>query len=339
MTATEYRPAKMSLWQGRVDDPSDRQSNRWHQMVEPLDLTGATLPALDPATTNVCLLGFACDEGVKRNLGRPGAAAGPVEIRRALASLPWHGGDTARLYDAGDVICDGAKLEAAQLVLAEKVEKVRNWGAFPLVLGGGHEVAYGSYLGLLRSLQSETEDKPRLGIINLDAHFDLRPLNPKPSSGTMFGQIAAERIATHQPFDYLCLGIQKTGNTPALFARADALGVHYLLAEQLQPEMDENAQNAIDNFIARCDQLYLTLCSDVIASAYAPGVSAPQPFGLHPAVVRRLLRQSASSGKLIGFDIAEVAPALDRDNQTAALAAQLIFHLLDALLAGKEGRP
>ncbi len=335
MATTEYRPADMSLWQGRVDDPTDRQSYRWHQVIEPLNLSGEKLPALDPATNHFCLLGFASDEGVKRNLGRPGAAEGPVAIRRAMTSLPWHGGDVARLYDAGDVICGGTELEAAQMLLSEKVEQIRRLGAFPLVLGGGHEVAFGSYHGLLRSLPEKT----RLGIINLDAHFDIRPLNPKPSSGTMFGQIAAERIAACEPFDYLCLGIQKTGNTPALFARANKLGVSYLLAEQLQPEIEASARRVIDSVVAHSDQLYLTLCSDVIAAAYAPGVSAPQPFGLHPDLVRRLLRQLAASGKLIGFDIAEVAPALDRDNMTAALAAQLISYLLDALLVGNGGRP
>ena len=61
-------------------------------------------------------------------------------------------------------------------------------GQFPVVLGGGHEVAFGTYLGLARISRS-AHPGDRIGILNLDAHFDLRP-GPVPSSGTPFRQIA-----------------------------------------------------------------------------------------------------------------------------------------------------
>lgn len=332
MPKSMYRPADMLLWRGRVDDPADNSTFRWHQVVQLLDLAEPNHLLGEGGPAKFCLLGFASDEGVTRNLGRPGAAEGPVAIRRALSSLPWQGLETARLYDAGDVVCTAGELETAQNLLAAKVEQVCRLGAFPIILGGGHEVAFGCYHGLYRAWKEKVDAGERFGIINFDAHFDIRPLSPKPSSGTMFGQIAAARVADDEPFDYLCLGIQKAANTPALFTAAEELGVHYLFAEQLEPQQLDTARQQIEKFTAACDALYLTLCADVIAAAYAPGVSAPQPFGLHPDTVRRLLMELVASGKVVGFDIAEVAPALDRDNMTAALAAQLIFYLLDGLL-------
>ena len=61
-----------------------------------------------------------------------------------------------------------------------------------VVLGGGHETAYGSHLGL--------GPRPRLGVLNLDAHFDLREAE-RPTSGTPFRQIAADRHEAGVDFD------------------------------------------------------------------------------------------------------------------------------------------
>ena len=220
------------------------------------------------------------------------------------------------LYDAGDIACTDGDLEKAEDVLAEMAEKICRAGAFPIVLGGGHEVALGHFRGLKKYYGKG------LGIINIDAHFDMRALDKSMSSGTMFAQIADES----EDFRYFCLGIQKTGNTRALFKKADELGVKYLTADDLRYGADTEE---LDDFIERSEAISLTLCFDVIASAFAPGVSAPQPFGLHPDTVRRLIVEILSSGRVVGFDIAEVAPKLDVDARTSKLAAHIIFYLIE----------
>jgi len=333
-----YRKPDASLWQGRVDDPDDPASFRWHQVIRLLDLT-------DPAPAEAeekgfCLLGFSSDEGVRRNKGRTGAAGGPEAIRKAMASLPWHGAawtgyPGARLHDAGDILCLDGRLEEAQEALASAVVEIRKRGLYPIVLGGGHEVAYGHFTGLRRSLDAQLSGpsgRERLGIINFDAHFDIRPFTEGPSSGTMFAQIAAEAERDGRSFNYLCLGIQKSGNTRALFEKAESLGVEYIGAGELGYPGTGPSSGTIEGFIKRCDRIYLTLCTDVIAAAHAPGVSAPQPFGLEPRLVQSWIREIAASGKTVGFDIAEVCPELDADQRTARLAAQFIFYLTEALL-------
>src|SRR5262245_51642427 len=97
------------------------------------------------------LIGFPQDEGVRRNLGRPGAAQAPHEIRRALYRLtPWDGEASVDLganppLDLGNVRVS-ADLEKSQEALGEVVAAVMQAGAVPVVLGGGHETAYGHYL-------------------------------------------------------------------------------------------------------------------------------------------------------------------------------------------------
>jgi formiminoglutamase len=81
-------------------------------------------------------------------------------------------------------------------------------------------------------------------------------------------------------------------------------------------------------WLAASKNIYLTLCLDVFASAYAPGVSSPQAFGLSPYTLLPFFRQVLESGKVIGFDIAELNPIYDQDSQTAKLAAHFVAEVL-----------
>lgn len=119
---------------------------------------------------------------MKRNKGRVGAADAPDAIRTQLANLPIH--RPVSLVDLGTVTCEYENLEQAQSELAEQVANSLQNGLKPIVLGGGHEVAFGSFSGLFQYVQAHAPDK-KIGIINFDAHFDLREAEHA-TSGTPF---------------------------------------------------------------------------------------------------------------------------------------------------------
>ncbi|KMN30652.1 formimidoylglutamase [Chromobacterium sp. LK1] len=302
-----------AAWSGRIDAEGEL-ARRWHQRIRPWQ------PGV---AAGVALLGFACDAGVRRNQGRPGAAAAPRAIRRALANLAWHQPQAA--YDAGDVHCRDDELEAAQAELGRQVAGLLDDGQFPIVLGGGHEVAYGSFLGLARHLETAGR-APRVGIINIDAHLDLRQ-SPLASSGTPFAQIAADCKRRGWPFHYLCAGVAETANTAALFATARQLDVQMLFDEELQPWRLEQPLQRLRDFIEPCDCLYLTMDLDALPASQAPGVSAPAALGVPLATLEALIDILRASGKLRLADIAELNPELDQDQLTARTAARLIHRL------------
>jgi len=322
---THYTPPDAARWTGRVDDHDDRDAFRWHQVIECLDLSGPTDQLVLQAARGYCLLGYCCDHGVALNLGRTGAERGPEAIRAQLANLPVNFPETVGLYDGGDVHRRDGDLQGAQRALAGAVERVLSAGLFPIVLGGGHDVAFGHYLGVSQHLSSSK----RLGILNFDAHLDLRPLRPAATSGTMFTQIAAECRERGTDFSYFCVGIQKTANTVSLFRMAEDLGVETVLAKDINDGDLAPVKQRIDAFLTDNDVIYVTICADVFSSAFAPGVSAPQPFGLQPETVLRLLKHVLASGKVVTFDFAEVSPRFDSDDNTAKLAAVFIFALVD----------
>ena len=316
--------AEPFIWQGRIDAEEVGPSTRWHQHVAPFDAA---------SHGGVALIGFAVDEGVRRNGGRVGAAAGPRAARQALANLPWMG--ERAVWDAGDVDCVGDDLDGAQQALAARVAQSLAQGCMPIVLGGGHEVAWGTFQGLARALPAPR----RILVINLDAHFDLR-MAAQGNSGTPFRQIQECCAAEGRAFDYRVLGISRYANTQALFDRADALGVRYWLDDELQTESGVNAAlAALAPDIAACDALYLTTDIDVLPAATAPGVSAPAPLGVPLWAIERVVDCVLASGKLAAADFAEFNPGHDRDSITAKVVARLAARIARGDAGVSPARP
>ena len=218
-------------------------------------------------------------------------------------------------------------MEVAQQALADRLSPLLGEGHLPIVLGGGHEVAYASWSGLAQHLTASDEQAPRVGIINLDAHFDLRDPQHVRSSGTPFSQIADDCLQHGWPFRYACLGVSRAANTRALFQRADELGVMVREDREITAQRLADIEQDLADFIRDCDHLYLTIDLDVLPAAEAPGVSAPAARGVSLALIEPLIETIRDSGKLRLADLAELNPGRDIDGRTARAAARLV-HLL-----------
>jgi formiminoglutamase len=288
------------------------------QMVQSLDLNHIQMAKEHPA---YALLGFACDTGVKRNLGRVGAALGPNAIRDAFAKLA--SPVKIQLFDAGNLEKIGNHLEKAQEELAHCVKRLLQYHYFPIVLGGGHETAWGHFLGLHQFFQDKD-----IAILNFDAHFDLRPFKSpnEPNSGTPFRQIQTLKQQHQQDFNYYCAGVQPFANSSSLFDFAKQHQVQYQSAEEIN--LKPHDLSFIDQIIARHEYIYTTICLDVFAAHIAPGVSAPQVLGIEPQFILAALKKLKQSGKVIALDIVELSPPYDIDHHTAKLAAHLLMTFL-----------
>jgi formiminoglutamase len=308
-----YRAPRQDNWKGRSTTAA-QGAQYWYQNV--------TLKNWDegPTAGSFGIVGYACEEGVRRNQGRLGAAAGPKALRERMARLAWHH-EGKMVTDYGDVVCVGEDMEAAQDQLALMVAGIIEAGGMPIVLGGGHDLAYGHFRGVRAAVADQ-----KLAIINFDAHFDLRPVIGLPNSGTPFNQILQEDIV-----DYLVLGIQQPANTKELFAIAAENGVEYMLAQHCRTYQLPTIIQSLQRLLDRNDQVYLSIDLDGFSSAYAPGVSAPSPMGFSAAFVMGVLGFLMASGKVISVDLAEMNPTYDIDGHTARLGAGLVDHLLGQL--------
>ncbi len=334
--------ADMNRWTGRAEPFETDRARYWYQLAEPYD------------QQCIGLIGFACDQGVRRNQGRVGARAAPPLIRQAFATLPviaelqqrFDGQLLTLLGDAGDIHCHddndfaASILEQAQVTYADKVSHIIKQGGLPIGLGGGHAIAYGSFLGLWQTLAKadalhgnkdnngsddsvQKDEMPVIGIINFDAHLDIRQSDVA-TSGTPFRQIAEHLAENGQPFHYCCIGVSRFSNTAALFDRAEQLGVHIISDEDCHHQTWDTLAEQIEAFISHVDVLYMTIDMDCLPSSVVPGVSAPAAYGIELSFVERAVKLIMASGKVKIADIAEINPTFDVDNRSCKVAARLL---------------
>lgn len=319
-----YELPTLDIWQGRVDSIDDYESFRWHQYIQPLDLS-KDIPKLQSGIGFV-IIGYKVDEGIILNKGQGGAAKGPDEVRKQLCNKPCSFTKDVKIYDGGNVLFT-TSVEQAQIDLSNCVSKILENGYFPIIIGGGHDVTFGHMQGLYKH---EDINLNKLGFINFDAHFDNRP-GDFSTSGTIFRQIESKVSNQTNDFHHLTIGIQKSSNTVALFKHAKEVGSQYILARDVYSAKEDINKYKIDQFLKEIDHVLLTVCTDVFASSFAPGVSAPQPMGIVPQSFMSLFRYIISSGKVVSFDIAEISPDLDNGTTTSSLGSTIVYNLVSSL--------
>lgn len=302
-----------AVWQGRDDGPGAGNA-RWHNTI---------LPVSEATAAGNAVLGFGSDEGVRRNKGRTGARNGPDALRLALSSVALQ--EPVALYDAGDVIVDGTDLETGQEDFARALARLINQGHFTVGLGGGHEITFASYAGIRDALGAAGSWS--LGIVNIDAHLDIRD-EPQATSGTGFAQIAESERAAGRQLHYAAVGISEASNTRVLFDRARDIGAWILMDTECHAGNLHGVRKFVQDFAASVDHLYLTIDLDALPASIAPGVSAPAGFGIGLEVVREVVLAAATSEKLIHADIAELNPEFDIDQRTARTGARLVNDLI-----------
>ena len=123
-----------------------------------------------------------------------------------------------------------------------------------------------------------------------------------------------------------------TNNELSKIETAEELDVSYIYARDISGMNLASIRKKLSVFMRQCDIIHLTLCADVFSSAYAPGVSSPQPFGLEPETVLNLIKHILHSKKVVGVDIAEVSPRFDQDKRTSKLMAIVVFSIINTIL-------
>lgn len=272
--------------------------------------------------THVSILGFPSDEGVRRNNGRVGAAAGPAAIRHWYSKLHSHlDPSIIEVSDLGDVPIRDGDLETAQATFRGMVRRVHGYHkAVSIGLGGGHDIAFAHAPGLLDAYPND-----RIGLLNFDAHTDLRSYSQSGStSGTPFLQILDEAAASKRHVPYLVVGLQPQSTPAVLFETALRTKSGIINAEEMH--QSPKWHTTINHFVDSCDWIYVSLDLDVMSAASAPGVSAPNPLGLDVAMVLQTLLHVMRSGKVKAFDIAELNPTYDDANSSTARLAAAFLH-------------
>jgi arginase len=295
------------------------------------------------ALQQVAVIGAPLDLGA----GRRGVDMGPSAIRYAGLE-PRIEELGRRCVDRGDVMTAVAEASAVgdervrflpQIKetcerIAELVAQAVEGGSLPLVLGGDHSVALGTLGGLARASGPG-------GVLWLDAHGDLNRPGTSPS-GNVHGMPLAAALGLGGPeFE------SEAYPLPALEPRRVALlGVRSLdpAERELLAELDalvftmsdldrigvEAAMREALAHVAGPGFVHVSLDMDVVDPEVAPGVGTPVRGGLSYREAHLAMELIAESGLAGSLEVVEVNPILDRENQTAKLAVELVASALGA---------
>jgi formiminoglutamase len=176
---------------------------------------------------------------------------------------------------------------------------------------------------LVRAAQG-IDPKLKIGIVNIDSHFDLRA-DAQPSSGTPFAQISRWCREIDRLFWYMCLGVSQPANTAALFDRARRFDARWKLDTDLDPWRLDDAITELVKFTEVVDVLHLSIDLDVLPGSVMPAVSSPAARGVPLESVEQLISIALGTGKVVVTDIVELNPKYDVDDRGARTAARLAW--------------
>jgi agmatinase len=290
---------------------------------ESLRFLGLVEDSLKPEKATGIILGLPYDI---TSSYRPGGRFGPDAIRQAssaemMNSFTEHGIDLTQkhaLYDFGD-------LDITLLPPSVTLDKINTaagliWKEyeFACFLGGDHSIT--------PPLVEQTSKKhPNLGLVYFDAHLDLYEeyKGSRLSHACTLHRIIETKSI--QPENIIIIGCRSLPDDH--LKRTKDLGLGLITTEdfdrlprkQIISEINKHLPNDVEN-------VYISLDLDVFDPAFAPGVGNPEPGGVTPREVVRILQDIRKP--LVAFDIVELTPPYDTSNLTAILAVKMFKELV-----------
>jgi formiminoglutamase len=271
---------------------------------------------------DVALIGYPDEEGIRLNGGREGAKSGPTEIRRWLYKMTPHPQRRLKDFrDEGDLKIAGELGARHDSAVAQVFPWLKD-GRQVLSLGGGNDYAYADGAAFLRAFAKR---KPL--IINVDAHFDVRPSAKNFNSGTPFYRLLEQEI----DFDFVEFGIQPQCNARAHWDYVKKKVGHIISVEdQLASGKSwlTHSKQRLKTLAKKSRPTFLAIDIDAFALPFAPGASSSWPLGLTPHEFWPVFQFWLKQLDVRVLGIYETSPPLDASDATAKWAAQLAHGFL-----------
>ena len=288
---------------------------------------------------DIVLLGFPHDQGVAINGGRPGARYGPEKFRYWLKRFgavhnPERDIDLSSLSisDAGDIQAE-ISLEEAHSQLTQRVSTILGNGAIPFIVGGGNDQSYPNASALLHHQAGHT-----VGVVNVDAHLDVRPLKDgRAHSGSPFRQLLEdERFEGENFIEFAAQGSQ-CSREHADFVRGNKGRILWLDEVQYHEQAVDGFQASLGNLAWTVSAVFVSFDLDSISGSDAPGVSCPGTLGLSAQDAVSIAYCAGVHPLVSLFDLSEYNPEIE-DERTGRLAAAMFYNFCMGVARRKENQ-
>ena len=265
------------------------------------------------------------DQSTAPDILRSNAQDSAWEEPRTLKHFDWDLGgpllndQEIKIIDCGNVTADLSD-PREHYRRAEKVaNKIFTSDTTLITLGGDHGIP----IPIMRALP---EDKS-ITLIQIDAHMDWRnEVNGEKEGYSSPIKRASELKSISSIYQ---IGLRGVGSARQQeFDDAKAYGSNLISAYEVHEVGIKNILNKIPDG----SNFYITFDADGMDPTIMPAVNAPTPGGLNWLQIRELIHGLVNKGRVIGFDLVEISPSLEKGNSTLIHAERLICNLIGAMV-------
>lgn len=281
------------------------------------------------------LLGIREDIGVRANYGKSGTSNAWKAALKSLVNIQVNRFNNPEdLILLGELDCENLMKKASNidnadpnyyaklgdlvkqidLLLAEIIEKIVSQNKIPIIIGGGHNNAYGNIKGSAKAL------KDPINVVNIDAHTDLRQLEHRHSGNGFSYAIEGQYLRKYSVF-----GLHKNYTPEYIFQEMDLSDyMNYYLSEEIMKYPDEIGRRFKQCLEMTDDAKFgLELDCDAIANFAS---SAKSPAGFSVNQIRNFIQAASKNESCCYFHICEAAPD---DANSAQIGKALSYFISD----------
>lgn len=265
----------------------------------------------------------------KTSISHSGASFAPASIRKMLSSYStYHIEDGIdlkdfRVTDFGDITMHVTDFEESRNRIKSTISDLLNQykGTIPIILGGDHGISF-------PSISAFAESRGKIGVIQFDAHHDLRNINDGGrSNGTPFRSLIDEGILKGEHL--VQIGLRNFSNSSPYTEFGISHGVTiYTMRDVRLLGIQKIINDSLHQLSLEVDAIYISLDMDVLDQAFAPGCPAIGPGGMDSQTLIDGICYLASHPKVCGMDIVELDPTIDFRDMTSRIAAHVILNFL-----------
>lgn len=274
---------------------------------------------------DLCLLGVPLS---KSSISFSGAHAHPDQFRQLWPSFSTYNWDedidlrTLKITDLGNVemhITDLAVCHQHIQIAAQEVRKQLP-SSILVSIGGDHSIT----APLLKGIQQQ--EQKRIGLIQFDAHLDVRDLHyGGPSNGTPIRNVIESQVIRGE--DIYTIGIRNFSNSKHYRSYAEEQGIHIFSASEVHRlGIEIILSEAIEHLTAHCDALYITVDLDALDQSIVPGVPAIGPNGLSTQMLFSSMFILGKCNQVMGIDFVCVDPSKDLRDLTSRVSLHAFLH-------------
>ncbi|NNJ95871.1 MAG: agmatinase family protein [Gammaproteobacteria bacterium] len=279
-----------------------------------------------------------------------GTAWGPMAVRTGeVGGMAWGEGPAFSLahptiggidfmqelsvVDYGDAPIDPLSAERSIASIHKMVKEIAETGAVPVIVGGDHSLMYPDVVAI-----TDVYGKGKVGVIHFDAHFDGIPLmfGHYISHGAPVRRLIDEGHVNGKNFVQIGLNSAKPGAKDMKWMRDNKIRYHFI-AEFEKKGWEKVMKKALAEALDGPEFIFVTVDTDVLDPAWAPGMGTPEPGGMSIRELFPMLRALGVQNKIVGIDLVELNPLTDHTYRSKQVAVRILRELLTGIAMRKAG--